>query len=855
MSTQNTDTRGNLILIAVGLLALLAYWWAGSYFWPQKPPNPGASESTKLTKDQEKDARLAGSAVGGLAQPDGQPWNALAAVGAAGVEPEPGKAPEKPEKGRERPSLEIPVTPAGDLVTLGGPNSHLTVKLDPKGAGVRQILLNHFQAANPRTGEPEWEDAAHRVKRPLELVPDDKNREIASFLLYHYGDPKGEDFPLDTLGRRVWTHVKPEQADGDNSRQEAVFETEEQGVRITKKYTLEPRWYHVGLEVKLELLDARSGERVIRYQLTGAHGIPIEGQWYTSTFRNALIGGLDQKGYPTRNFQDLRTIAMKAGGDEVTRGDMSIRYAVVANQFFASGIAVAAADQTNLDFLGQARPILMESAVRGVVRKPENDDEVLLETPDRKKFTFEYAGPADRARFEGRLTPSAEVIIVHRLVLDRAGRSHQVITDVLDPTQTASVFHDDITVAVTTPKDDKAVRLKPGEPVVHKYVLYNGPVKVSLLDDHLLGEPPAVDPSLVQYYHDDLHLNTLTDYHSPGWFSEHVLAPMQWTAVVIWFTNRMHGVLWFLYCVTQYVMPRILVFGLCILLLTVLVRGVMHPFSRKQARMTMKMQALKPELDKLKEKYKDDKQALGMKQMELYRQHGINPMGSCWMMLAQMPVFLGLYYCLQESIHFRLAPFLWIKSLTSPDMLIHWGDRIPFISQWENYGAFYYLGPYFNLLPVIAVALMIMQQKYTMPPAADEQAAMQQKMMKYMMVFFGLMFYKVAAGLCLYFIASSLWGFAERKLLPKKKPGELPTPVAPGRPTLMQRMMDRLMEAQRQQAGGNGTTPRAGTTPPAPGPAGGGKKKRGRPAPVQQDGLLARVRAWWAEVLRQAEKR
>ena len=83
----------------------------------------------------------------------------------------------------------------------------------------------------------------------------------------------------------------------------------------------------------------------------------------------------------------------------------------------------------------------------------------------------------------------------------------------------------------------------------------------------------------------------------------------------------------------------------------------MHPVSRKQARTTMRMQSLQPELDKLKEKYKDDKQALQMAQMELYRKHGINPLGSCWMMFLQMPVFLGLYYCLQESIHFRLAPF------------------------------------------------------------------------------------------------------------------------------------------------------------------------------------------------------
>ena len=80
----------------------------------------------------------------------------------------------------------------------------------------------------------------------------------------------------------------------------------------------------------------------------------------------------------------------------------------------------------------------------------------------------------------------------------------------------------------------------------------------------------------------------------------------------------------------------------------------------------------------------------------------------------------------------------------------------------------FYLGPYFNLLPVIAVTLMLLQQKMLTPPPADENQAFQQKMMKWMMVFFGLFFYKVAAGLCIYFIASSLWGLAERKLLPKR---------------------------------------------------------------------------------------
>ncbi len=317
--------------------------------------------------------------------------------------------------------------------------------------------------------------------------------------------------------------------------------------------------------------------------------------------------------------------------------------------------------------------------------------------------------------------------------------------------------------------------------------------------------------------------------------------------MIVFFTNVLHTVLWWLYSALQYVLPNILVYGVCILILTVMVRGTMHPVSRKQAKTTMKMQALAPELAKLKEKFKDDKQGMGMAQMELYRKHGINPMGSCWMMFLQMPIFLGLYYCLQESIHFRLAPFLWIRSLTAPDMILHWGDKIPWISGWQHYGAMYYLGPYFNLLPVIAVVLMIFQQKLTMPPAVDEQGAMQQKMMKYMMVFFGLMFYKVAAGLCLYFIASSLWGFAERKLLPKKKPGEPLTPTTPGRPTLMQRLLQRVMEGQQARGTGNGASP------PTSAAAAGGKEARptragrrrrfpGRPArprPCHVDGAAA----------------
>ncbi|MHB1036532.1 MAG: YidC/Oxa1 family membrane protein insertase, partial [Pirellulales bacterium] len=92
-----------------------------------------------------------------------------------------------------------------------------------------------------------------------------------------------------------------------------------------------------------------------------------------------------------------------------------------------------------------------------------------------------------------------------------------------------------------------------------------------------------------------------------------------------------------------------------------------------------------------------------------------------------------------------------------------------------------WLGPYLNVLPLVTIALFLWQQKMFMPPPADEQAAMQQKIMSYMMIFIGVMFFKVASGLCIYFIASSAWGIAERKLLPKMQPagGAAPSAAAP----------------------------------------------------------------------------
>jgi YidC/Oxa1 family membrane protein insertase len=225
-------------------------------------------------------------------------------------------------------------------------------------------------------------------------------------------------------------------------------------------------------------------------------------------------------------------------------------------------------------------------------------------------------------------------------------------------------------------------------------------------------------------------------------------------------------------------------YGVAIVMLTVLVRGCMFPLSRKQALGAQKMQELQPEMKKINEKYKTEPEKRTKATQELFRTHKYNPVGGCLLAFAQLPIFVGLYRSLMVDIELRQAPLIseavrWASNLAAPDMFWRWDHLVPlFVS---NGTGFFGLGPFLNILPLFTIALFIWQQKMFMPPAADEQAAMQQKMMQYMMIFMGVLFFKVASGLCVYFIASSLWGVCERKLLPKtqkKADGEMAAVVA-----------------------------------------------------------------------------
>ncbi len=851
MPQQQPQSPKNLLtFIVLAILVYIAWMDLKNRLFPPPPKpekiEPAAAVSTDVSTVASAVAQAGGANLWQVG------WLAGTLVESKTL---PGKTGEKPLAPSETVQVPppIPVTPDAQIRTLGSPKGdspfHLYVELDPPRAGVRSIWLNKFQAAD-EMGRPAFD--TNGQKKLLELIPASANTAAPSFLLYHFDvrNPD-DDRPLDTLGGDRWEvigdkdhPVQEEKLADGRVRQKISFRAEVQGVVVTKTFSLTEGEYHIGLEVRLTRKPGATGDVKFRYQLPGAHGLPVEGKWYTGTFRNALIARVGDRGSVDRDFQDLRQISLWSGGNEVRKdkgAGLPLRWAGVADQFFASVIAVDD-QQEKQDFLNRARPTLETALSRGEIKSiAEDSSTFVLRTPDGKEEIY-HVRPADRDFFAF-LRPGVRAAVIYHTASynERAGLCPRIADRWEPEDRTNALWEDDITVRV----DTDLVDVRPGQEVVHKYLLYNGPVKVS----QLYGME-GVAATLVDRYHDRLHLNTLTDYHMPGGLGSFA-STIGFSALVIKCTNIMHAVLGWIH----YVIPS---YGLCIIVLTVLVRGLMFPISRKQQMMSFRMQQLAPELKKLQEKHKGDRQALGMAQMELYRKHGVNPFGTCWFLLLQMPIFMGLYYALQESIHFRLAPFwpTWIANLAAPDMMIEWGQNIPWLSRPQDYGGFFYLGPYFNLLPVIAVVLMIFQQKMMTPPPADEQQAMQMKIMRYMMVFFGLMFYKVAAGLCIYFIASSVWGFAERKFLPKLQPATGGPVSAEG---LFQRLLAKAQAAQAAQS--RGITTAGGVTPAPASERGRGRQQRGRRRPERAeppsggDGWLTRLRSWWADVLEQARKK
>jgi YidC/Oxa1 family membrane protein insertase len=180
-------------------------------------------------------------------------------------------------------------------------------------------------------------------------------------------------------------------------------------------------------------------------------------------------------------------------------------------------------------------------------------------------------------------------------------------------------------------------------------------------------------------------------------------------------------------------------YGLVIICITILIKILFFPLTQKSFTSMKRMQTLQPKIKALQEKYKD-KQQQQQEMMKLYKEEGVNPMGGCFPMLLQIPVFFALYQTLSQSIELRGASFLWITDLSASETL------------------------FFKPLVLMMGASMFLQQSLTPTTVADNKQA---QMFKFMPLIFTAMFWNFPSGLVLYWFMNNLLTIGQQYLINK----------------------------------------------------------------------------------------
>jgi len=235
--------------------------------------------------------------------------------------------------------------------------------------------------------------------------------------------------------------------------------------------------------------------------------------------------------------------------------------------------------------------------------------------------------------------------------------------------------------------------LAPGHEISFPFAVYFGPLDIDILKSLNLGLEGAVDF---------------------GWF--HFLA-MPFFHVLKFFNGYVHN------------------YGIAIIILTVLLRILFIYPNHKSYKSMQDMQKLQPKVAKLREKYKDDREALNKELMALYRTYKVNPAGGCLPMLLQLPVFIALYNLLAYAIELRHAPFIATLPFTNIVWLADLSAKDPLL-----------------ITPLIMGATMFIQQKMTPSPGDPTQA----KLMLFMPIVFTFMFLNFASGLVLYWLLNNV---------------------------------------------------------------------------------------------------
>ena len=178
---------------------------------------------------------------------------------------------------------------------------------------------------------------------------------------------------------------------------------------------------------------------------------------------------------------------------------------------------------------------------------------------------------------------------------------------------------------------------------------------------------------------------------------------------------------------------------------------MVYPLTSKSLNSTRKMQAIQPLLNDLREKHKNDQRKFAQAQMDLFKEHGVNPLSGCVPVLLQMPLLFALFTVFRSSIELRGEPFIWwIKDLSRPDIVLDLGINIPLY------------GSGVAILPLLMGITMFIQMK----SAPTGQGPAQQKAMMYFMNgFFILIFNQFPSGLVLYYTLFNVLTIAQQKYL------------------------------------------------------------------------------------------
>lgn len=196
-------------------------------------------------------------------------------------------------------------------------------------------------------------------------------------------------------------------------------------------------------------------------------------------------------------------------------------------------------------------------------------------------------------------------------------------------------------------------------------------------------------------------------------------------------------------------------YGISIIFLSLIINLFLFPLTLKSFKSIKQLQAIQPQINKLREELKDNPQRLNKELMELYKRHKVNPFGGCLPVLLQMPIFFALYQTFMRSIELKSQEFLWIKDLSGPDAVFKLNFKLPV------------LGDSFNLLPILMVLAMFFQQRLS--GAGIKEQTEQQRVMGIMMpIMFGLIFYNLPAGLVLYWLVSTIFSSVFQYVIVKR---------------------------------------------------------------------------------------